>query len=251
MIEEPTHRGLVLIADDEEMVRIGLSEFLRREGFATADAATSDEALAQLHERDFDAVISDIHMPGNSRLEMIASIREIDPVLPVIVLTGLPTVETAARSVRMPVTAYLTKPPDMAELVTMLDKAVADYRSMRALQAGRARLRAWESEIEQIERSLHASAKAEAGGPMGSYLRLTLRQVILMLSDLEQAAVGLEQGGTAVRVDHEAALRRTVEVLERTKQNFKSKELADLRKQIEQVLRQGAPKEQTAPRPGT
>lgn len=249
MTEQPTNRGLVLIADDEEMVRIGLSEFLRREGFATSTAATSDEALAQLHERDFDAVISDIHMPGNARLELLASIREIDPVLPIIVLTGLPTVETAARSVRMPVTAYLTKPPDMAELITLLDKAVTDYRSLRALRTGRARLREWENEIEQIERSLHA-AKADAGGPMGSYLRLTLRQVILMLSDLEQAAVGLEHGGTAVRVDHEAALRRTVEVLERTKQNFKSKDLAELRKQIEQVLRQGGKKETADPRPG-
>lgn len=242
MTETSTHRGLVLVADDEEMVRVGLAELLRREGFASAMAATGDEALARLHERDFEAVISDIHMPGNAGLQMIASIREIDPVLPVIVLTGLPSVETAARSVRLPVTAYLTKPPDMTELIALLDKAVVDYRSLRALRAGRVRLREWEHEIERIERSLHAASKAEAGGPLGSYLRLTLRQVILMLSDLEQAAAGLEKGGAAVRVDHEAALRRTVEVLERTKQNFKSKDLADLRKQIEQVLRQAPEK---------
>lgn len=243
MTQEKNGRGVVLIADDEEMVRVGLAEFLRREGFACDVAATSNEALAKLHEKDFEAVISDIHMPGNAGLEMIAAIREIDAVLPVIVLTGLPTVETAARSVRLPVTAYLTKPPDMDEMLTILDKAVTDYRSLRALRTGRARLREWESEIERIERSLHAATKADAGGPLGSYLRLTLRQVILMLSDLEQAAVGLERGGSAARVDHEAALRRTVEVLERTKQNFKSKDLAELRKQIEQVLRQTATKE--------
>lgn len=242
MTDKTTNRGLVLVADDEEMVRIGLAEFLKREGFAVVTAATGDEALARVHEQDFEAVVADIHMPGNARLEMVGSIREIDAVLPIILLTGLPTVETAARSVRLPVTAYLTKPPDMPELMSILDQAVADYRSLRALRTGRARLREWESEIERIERGLHA-AKAEAGGPMASYLRLTLRQVILMLSDLEQAAVSLERGGTAARVDHEAALRRTVEVLERTKQNFKSKELADLRKQIEQVLRQTAPRD--------
>jgi hypothetical protein len=61
--------------------------------------------------------------------------------------------------------------------------------------------------------------------------------VILMLSDLEQATASSERtGGSATNVDQEAALRRTVAVLERTKQNFKSKELAELRRQIEQLL---------------
>ncbi len=72
---------------------------------------------------------------------------------------------------------------------------------------------------------------------MGHYLRVTLRQVILMLSDLEHAAASLEtSGANSKSIDHEAALRRTVDVLERTKQNFKSKELAELRKQIEHLL---------------
>jgi hypothetical protein len=122
-------------------------------------------------------------------------------------------------------------------VIAILDTAIADYRGFRALQSGRARLQAWERELQEIEHTLRAtSGSPERGGPMGHYLRLTLRQVILMLSDLEQAAASLEGGAGVTAVDHEVALRRTVDVLERTKQNFKSKELAELRKQIEQLL---------------
>ena len=235
---QPPLRGVVLIADDEEFIRRGLSELLRRDGFLCVESDSGPDALTKLGEMEFDAMISDIHMPGNAGLETIVQVRAICPALPVVLLTGRPSVETAAKSVRLPVTAYLTKPPNMDELVAILDRAISDFRGLRALQSGRVRLQAWEKELEQIERTLRMSpGDGEKGGPMGHYLRVTLRQVILMLSDLEHAAASLERtGASSVAIDQEAALRRTVDVLERTKQNFKSKELAELRKQIEQLL---------------
>lgn len=230
-------RGNLLIADDEEFVRHGLAELLRRDGFSCEIAASGNEALARIRTTEFDAMISDIHMPGNVRLETIAEVRAMRAALPVIILTGRGSVETAAKSVRLPVTAYLTKPPNMDELVAILDQAVSDYRGFRALEASRARLRRWEQEIEDVERALRAVPGAGNGGSMSRYLRLTLRQVIVTLAELEQTTAVLERpGSTAAAVDHEAALRKTVEVLERTKQNFKSKDLADLRKQIEELL---------------
>jgi hypothetical protein len=143
--------------------------------------------------------------------------------------------------VRLAVTAYLTKPPDLPELSHILDQAIASYRGFRAMQAGRVRLRAWEKELDGVEQLLRRAPLTQTGGPMGSYLRLTLRQVMLMLADLEQATKVLEQQGptlaaTLTQIDHAAALRHTVDVLERTKQNFKSKDLADLRKQLEALL---------------
>ncbi len=230
-------RGNLLIADDEEFVRHGLAELLRRDGFTCEIAASGSEALARMRTAEFDALISDIHMPGNVQLETIAEVRAMRAALPVIILTGRATVETAAKAVRLPVTAYLTKPPNMDELVAILDQAVLDYRGFRALEASRVRLRSWEREIAEVEQALRAAPGASPGGSMSSYLRLTLRQVIQTLAELEQTTAVLERtGGATAAVDHEAALRKTVEVLERTKQNFKSKELADLRKQIEGLL---------------
>ena len=234
-------RGLILFADDDSPVREGLSELLRRSGFEVTGVGSAAEALDRLKKSEFDALISDIHMPGNSGLELIADVPQIAAGLPVILLTGRPSIDTAARSVRLAVTAYLTKPPDLPELSHILDQAIASYRGFRAMQAGRIRLHAWEKELDGVEQLLRRAPLTQAGGPMGSYLRLTLRQVMLMLADLEQATKVLEQQGPALsatltQIDHAAALRHTVDVLERTKQNFKSKDLAELRKQLEALL---------------
>lgn len=238
-------RGTVLLADDDELVREGLGALLQRAGFTVARAGTADEAIAALRAGTFEALVSDIHMPGNHELELVTRARDAVPAIPVVLLTGRPSIETAARSVRLPVTAYLTKPPEPDELTQLLDAAIAEYRSLRAFQVGRSRLSDWQREIERIEKEMRAGASPEGQAPMASYLRLTLRQVILMLSDLEQASAALERSPAAplVNLDQEAALRHTVEVLERTKQNFKSRELAELRKQIEWLLRQNSPGE--------
>jgi DNA-binding NtrC family response regulator len=222
----------VLFADDDRAAREGLAEMLRRLGYSCECAATAAEALERLRAAPFEALISDIHMPGNTALELVEAAVQAVPGLPVILLTGRPSVETAARSVRLPVTAYLTKPPDLDELTKVLDQAIAAYRDFNLIQSGRQRLREWERELIQIEK-LVRGAPAEAGGAMENYIRVSLRQAILMLTDLERATDALD-GRAANRlreVDHVAALRHTVEVLERTRQNFKSKELADLRKQ--------------------
>ena len=235
---KPESRGQVLVADDDRAVREGLTSMLQRVGFAGEGVASAAEAVARLREKEFDVLISDINMPGNAGLEFIESLPQMAAGLPVILLTGRPSVATAARSVRLPVVAYLTKPPDLDELCRLLDQAVSDHRGFRAMRAGRERLRAWEQELGQIEQVMRQSPGTQPGGPMGSYLRVSLRQVILTLTDLERATQSLERRavGSLEQVDHVAALRRTVEVLERTKQNFKSKDLADLRRQLEQLL---------------
>ncbi len=231
-------RGRVLFADDDRALREGLATMLRRFGFECHCVATAAEAAEVLRAVEFEVLISDINMPGNVGLELIESLPQLAAGLPVILLTGKPTIDTAVRSVRLSVAAYLTKPPDFDELCRVLDKAVADHRGFRAMHLGRERFRAWETELAQIEQVLRQTPGAQPGGPMGSYLRVTLRQVILMLADIEKATHSLERQatGSLEHVDHVAALRRTVEVLERTKQNFKSKDLADLRRQLEQLL---------------
>ena len=230
-------RGRVLFADDDRAAREGLVAMLRRYGYECDGAVSAADAIDQLRRKEFDALISDIHMPGNSSLELIEALPDLASGMPVILLTGRPSVETAARSVRLAITAYLTKPPDFDELCRLLDPAIATYRGFRAMHRGRARLRAWDQELERVEQNLRQSSGQRPGGPLSSYLRVSLRQVILMLADLERASHALEQpGGSVGQIDHVAALRRTVDVLERTKQNFKSKDLADLRRQLQQLL---------------
>ena len=237
----PDTRGRVLFADDDRAAREGLAEMLRRLGYTCETATTAAEAVEKLRAATFEALISDIHMPGNAALELVEAAAQTVPGLPVILLTGRPSVETAARSVRLPVTAYLTKPPDFDELTRVLDQAIADYRDFSLIQAGRRRLREWERELAQVEQLMQrASVPPVPGGPMQDYMRVSLRQIILLLADLERATQTLDRRAADKlrQVDHVAALRHTVEVLERTRQNFKSKDLADLRRQLEQLLGQ-------------
>jgi CheY-like chemotaxis protein len=242
--QSPDTKGRVLFADDDQAAREGLAEMLRRMGYTCETAATADEAVEKLRASAFEALISDIHMPGNTGLELVEATARVVPGLPVILLTGRPSVETAARSVRLPVTAYLTKPPDFQELARVLDQAIADFRDFTLIKAGRRRLREWDTELAQVEQMVQSAASPAPGGPMQDYLRVSLRQIILLLSDLERATQALDRRAADKlrQVDHVAALRHTVEVLERTRQNFKSKDLADLRRQLEQLLgREGDP----------
>ncbi len=236
----PGVAGKILFADDDVAVRDSLAEVIRRYGFACVCVGSGAEVITALEAGDFDVLLSDIHMPGNVGLELIESVPALAAGVPVVLLTGRPTVETAARSVRLAVAAYLTKPPEMEELLSVLAAAVAEYRGLRILRAGRARLQAWGEELEELERVARRAPQGKSGRTE-SYLRVMLRQTILMLSDVEQAtAVSERAGGSGLaQIEHVAAIRRTVDVLERTKQNFKSKELADLRYQLEKLLERG------------
>ncbi|MES1167998.1 MAG: hypothetical protein ABUL61_02390, partial [Oleiharenicola lentus] len=160
------------------------------------------------------------------------------PGLPVVLLTGRPSVETAARSVRLPVSAYPTKPPDIEELARELDRAITEFRDFKLIQSGRQRLRDWEKELAQIETMMRHPSTEVSTTALEDFIRVSLRQAILTLADLERATQVLDQraAGRLRSVEHVAALRHTVEVLERTRQNFKSKDLADLRRQLEQLL---------------
>lgn len=232
----PDTCGRVLFADDDRAAREGLAEMLRRLGYTCECAASAAEAMEKLRAAPYEALISDIHMPGNTGLELVEAAVQAVPGLPVILLTGRPSVDTAARSVRLPVAAYLTKPPDLTELTQVLDQAIAGYRDRLLLQTGRRRLRDWEEELARIEQL--ARPAANGGGVTEDFIRVSLRQAILVLGDLERATQALDRRDSARlrEVDHIAALRHTVGVLERTRQNFKSKELADLRRQLEQLL---------------
>lgn len=233
-------RGRILLADDEEQFRIGLCRRLQRAGFECDQAANAAEALRQLREREYDVLLADINMPGNQRLEMLQEVMAVVPALPTVLLTGRPEVETAARSVALRVVAYLVKPPDFDELCRVLAMAAAEHRELRLLKDSRTRLQNWEKEVARLQRLLEQSAHQGRSATMRSYLRLTLRNLVVSLVELEGLLepAGADSGAAQAleRQELVRALRKTVSVLEKTKGHFKSKDLGDLRKDLETLL---------------
>lgn len=237
----PPPGARILFADDEAPFRIGLARRLVRAGFDCDPVASAAEALARLAEREYDVLLADIDMPGNQRLELLGEITAVAPMMPTVLLTGRPAVETAARSVALRVVAYLVKPPDFDELCTVLASAVKEHRDRRTLADGRLRLQNWEKEVARLQSLLEQPASQGRQAAMRSYLRLTLRNLVVGLVELENFldAGGTESGaGQAIeRLELLGALRKTVAVLERTKGQFKSKDLGDLRRELEALLR--------------
>ncbi len=125
--------GSVLIADDEETFRESTSRLLRREGFDCDCVQDAEEAVESLRHVRYDALVSDIRMPHNQDLWLVKEARDLDTHLPIILVTGYPSADSAIRGIDMAVEAYLTKPVDMDELLALLHKSVQRSRSRRRL----------------------------------------------------------------------------------------------------------------------
>lgn len=230
--------GRVLFADDDRAVQRGLSALIRRAGFQCECVSSGPEAEEALTSGTYDVLLTDIQMTGNTQLELVERAAVLAPGLPVVVLTGNPTVETAARAVRLSIVAYLTKPPNSAELNRVLGQAVDEARQRRMVRSGREQLEQWSSELAELERQIR---HAREGETPRSYFRIMLRQTIRLLTNLEASMALYEKSDAqvAMTLEYAAALRDAIDVLERTKQNFKSKELADLRYRLERLINPG------------
>ena len=235
-----TSAGRVLFADDDEQFRLGLGKRLIKAGFDCAFASCASEAADLLKAGNYDVLLSDINMPGNAGLELIETIPVIRDGLPIILLTGNPTVETAMKSVSLRVTAYLTKPPDFEELCGLIRSAVADGRDVRVLRDSRLRLQNWDKEIEHIQRLILQATGSGRQAVMQSYLRLALRNLVVGLVELEYLLVqDGERLGTDVVLEKQellSAVHKTIRTLEKTRDHFKSKELGELRKELENLI---------------
>ena len=132
-MDEPPEatRGLVLIVDDEAAIRFGVSEALSYAGYEVEAVGDGEEALQRIGARRFEAVLSDISMPGMDGVELLRRVRRLDFDLPVILLTGDPRLETAIQAVDAGALRYLQKPVSTAEIESALETAVRLCRLAR------------------------------------------------------------------------------------------------------------------------
>jgi CheY-like chemotaxis protein len=102
-----------LIADDEETFLLSTADLLRREGYHCDCAPDGKRAAEMLGKGEYDLLIADIKMPGNGNLELVREMPRLAEGLPVILVTGYPSLKTAMESFQLPVAAYLPKPVEL------------------------------------------------------------------------------------------------------------------------------------------
>jgi DNA-binding response OmpR family regulator len=110
----------VLVVEDEEGIRDFLARGLRRAGFVVTAAADGIEGEREALAGEFDAVVLDMMLPGRSGLEVLATLREARPQLPVLALTARGRVSDRVKGLEAGAIDYLVKPFAMPELVARL-----------------------------------------------------------------------------------------------------------------------------------
>jgi EAL domain-containing protein (putative c-di-GMP-specific phosphodiesterase class I) len=121
-------RGRILIADDEPMLLRGLDRVLTRAGYEVVTANDGQQAAELLTQLEFDAIVSDISMPGLNGIQLLRRARETDLDVPVLLVTGAPAVETAVEALEYGAFQYLTKPVDAKRFEQAVEKAVQLHR---------------------------------------------------------------------------------------------------------------------------
>jgi DNA-binding NtrC family response regulator len=127
----------VLIAEDDAAQRVGLQQLLKSWGFAVEAAADGEDALAKAPSFRPTIVLSDMVMPKMGGLDLLGALRQDDPDLTVVLMTGQGTVETAVTAIKQGAYDYLTKPVDPQRLKILLDQIVErhdTHREMRILR---------------------------------------------------------------------------------------------------------------------
>jgi signal transduction histidine kinase/FixJ family two-component response regulator len=118
----------LLIVDDEAALMTALCNTLETEGYATTGFTSAREALAQLRERQFDLLITDLMMPEMDGIALLRAAQDIDRDLAGIVMTGHGTIDTAVKALRGGALDYVLKPFRLDNLLPALARALATRR---------------------------------------------------------------------------------------------------------------------------
>ena len=129
-IEAPKCRGKVLIVDDDPVVRDSLGEWFSSEAFEVTALSSGREALERIERNRWDIALLDIKMPGMDGIELQGRLKDIDPDMPLIIMTGYGSVETAVQALKNGAYDYITKPFDPDELVHLVSRAL-EHRAAR------------------------------------------------------------------------------------------------------------------------
>lgn len=128
----------ILIVDDEQGIRRSLSGLLSDEGFETSGAADGEQALAALREESPNLVLLDIAMPGRDGIAVLEELRRDWPQLPVVMMSGHGTIETAVRATQLGAFDFIEKPLSIEKLLLTIRNALEAQRladENRALRA--------------------------------------------------------------------------------------------------------------------
>ena len=121
------NRCAILVVDDEDVIREGMRRILEAEGYRVQTAASGPAARETIQEEVFDLVITDLKMPGMDGIEVLKAIKILQPGVPVMIITGYSTVDTAVEAMKQGACDYIAK-PFTSELISDKVKKAIDCK---------------------------------------------------------------------------------------------------------------------------
>jgi two-component system, OmpR family, response regulator CpxR len=115
----------VLLIDDEDQFVDALAQRLEFRGFSVTTASNGEEGLKKLKEQEVDVVVLDVVMPGKDGVQVLHEIKEINPLIEVMMLTGHGTIDTAIDGLKLGAYDYLMKPMETDDLISKILRAYA------------------------------------------------------------------------------------------------------------------------------
>ncbi len=117
-------KGSVLVVDDDPQVLRATARVLASNGFTVTQATNGGEAVELAKQIRFDAILSDISMPGMDGIQLLRAVREHDLHVPVVLITGQPALTTAVQALDYGALKYLVKPASPDEITSTIGRAV-------------------------------------------------------------------------------------------------------------------------------
>ena len=201
-----------------------------------------------LRQNQYDLLIADIKMPGNEELSFIQEVPALVRGLPVILVTGYPSLDTAIKSTRLAVAGYMVKPVPIDDFLKLVRESVVRYETVRMFDKMRERMRETYLELGSLESLKQAAPNSTSLVDVDLFLQYTMRNMMASMFDLKDMALALannkakEQACQVLNCPRNQILSEAVKdailTLEKTKSSFRSKELALLRTRLEKALGQ-------------
>lgn len=163
-----TPMATILIIDDEKAIRKTLTDILSYEGYKMEEAADGQEGFNLFKKKEFDVVLCDIKMPKLDGMEFLEKAREINPDIPIIMVSGHGNIDTAVEAVKKGAFDYVSKPPDLNRLLITIRNALdrstlaTETRTLRKKVLGIQEIIGNDESIVSIKETIDKVAPTEA-----------------------------------------------------------------------------------------
>lgn len=163
----------ILIVDDERAIRKTLGEILTYEGFKVEEAADGEEGWKLFCEKTYDVVLCDIKMPKIDGLEFLSRATEKNPDVPVIMISGHGTIETAVDAVKKGAYDYVAKPPDLNRLLITIRNAMDKNNLSKETKVLKRKVNRVQDMIGESEPIMRIKETIEKVGPTEARVLIT------------------------------------------------------------------------------